>query len=59
MLAVLLTLVIIGVLLYAVETYVPMSPPIKLLIRIVVVLCVVIWLLRVFGVADLPVPQLR
>ena len=59
MITVLLTLVIIGVLLYLVETHLPISPPIKLIIRIVVVLLVVLWLLQVFGIGDYPVPRFR
>ena len=53
-----LVLVIIGVALYLIETYVPMSPPIKLVIRVVVVIALVLWLLQVFGV-DLVVPRVR
>jgi len=59
MIQLLLVLVIVGVCLYLVETYIPMSPPIKTVIRIVVVICLVLFLLRVFGVMDVPVPRLR
>ena len=45
-----LTLVVIGVLLWAVNTYIPMDAKIKQILNIVVVICVVIWLLNVFGV---------
>ena len=58
MIALLLTLVLIGVLLYLIETYVPMSPPVKTIIRVVVVILLVLWLLRIFGVADMAVPRL-
>ena len=44
------TLVLVGLVLWAVNTYIPMAPPIKQLLNIVVVVCVVLWLLRVFGV---------
>jgi hypothetical protein len=37
MITLLLTLIIIGVALYLVETYIPMSPPIKTVIRVIVV----------------------
>jgi hypothetical protein len=43
-------LVVIGVALYLIETYIPMSPPIKTVIRVVVVLVLVLWLLRAFGI---------
>lgn len=59
MITVILVLVLLGVALYLVEQYVPMSPPIKLVLRVVVVILLVLWLLRVFGVSDLPVPQVR
>ena len=58
MIGLLLMLVIVGVCLWLVETYVPLSPPIKTVIRIVVVICLVLYLLRIFGVADVPVPRL-
>ena len=44
------TLIVVGVLLWAMNTYVPLDPKISQLINIAVVLAVVIWLLRVFGV---------
>ena len=50
MIQVLITLVVIGVLLWALNTYVPMDAKIKSLLNIVVVLCVVFWLLNVLGV---------
>jgi hypothetical protein len=53
---IILVLVILGVCLYLIETYIPMSPPIKLVIRIVVVLFLVIWLLQVLGITG---PTLR
>jgi hypothetical protein len=45
------------------NTYIPMDGKIKNLINIVVIICVIAWLLQVFGVwghsGDLPVPQLH
>lgn len=43
-------LVLVGILLWAVNTYIPMDPKIKSLLNIVVVIVVVLWLLQVFGV---------
>lgn len=59
MISVLLVLIVIGVILYMVETYIPLSPPIKTVIRVVVVILLCLWLLQVFGVADLPVQRIR
>lgn len=43
-------LVVVGVLLWAVNTYIPMDSKIKQILNIVVVIVVVLWLLQVFGV---------
>ena len=45
-------LVVLGVALYLVETYVPMSPPIKTVIRVIVVLFIILLLLKAFGISD-------
>ncbi|MGA2535685.1 MAG: Thivi_2564 family membrane protein [Terracidiphilus sp.] len=44
-----LTLVVIGVLLWLVNHFIPMQSQIKSILNGVVVIAVVIWLLRVFG----------
>ncbi len=43
-------LVVVGVLLWLVNTYIPMDAKIKNILNIVVVIAVVVWLLQVFGV---------
>ena len=47
---VLIVLVVVGVILYLVQTYIPMAAPIKTIITVVVVLILCIWLLNVFGI---------
>jgi uncharacterized membrane-anchored protein len=54
-----IVLVVCGVCLYLVETYVPLAPPIKVVIRVVVVLVLVLWLLQAFGIVGPTVPRLR
>ena len=54
----LLLLIIVGVCLYMVETYIPLSPPIRLVIRVVVVIVLVLYLLQMF-VGDIPLPKFR
>ncbi len=54
MISLLLTLVVIGVVLYLVENYIPMSAPIKTVLRVLVVIVLCLYLLRVFGIADVP-----
>ena len=57
------TLIVVGVLLWLVNPYLPMDGKIKKILNIVVVICVVVWLLSVFGVlghsGDIHVPQVR
>ena len=59
----LVTLIVVGVLLWLVNTYIPMDGKIKNILNVVVVICVVIWLLSAFGVIghahDIQVPQLH
>ncbi|MCZ7676260.1 MAG: hypothetical protein M5U35_10765 [Roseovarius sp.] len=45
-----ITLVVVGVGLWAVNTYVPMDRKIKSILNLVVVIAVVVWLLRALGV---------
>lgn len=45
-----IVLIVVGVLLWLVNTYIPMDSKIKQILNIVVVIVVVIWLLQVFGV---------
>jgi hypothetical protein len=54
MIQLLVVLVVIGVILYLVNNYVPMAAPIKTILNVVVVLFVCIWLLRALGVVDIP-----
>lgn len=42
-------LIVVGVLLWLMETYIPMDATIKRIIQVVVIIAVVLWLLSVFG----------
>ena len=44
-----IALIVVGVLLWAVNNYIPMDGKIKQILNVVVVIAVVIWLLQVFG----------
>jgi hypothetical protein len=50
LLTVLIVLIVVGVILWLVNTYIPMDRKIKNILNIVVVIVVVIWLLQAFGV---------
>jgi hypothetical protein len=43
-------LLVVGVLLWAINSYIPMQATIKKILNVVVVIVVIIWLLSVFGV---------
>lgn len=44
------TLVVVGVALWAINTYLPMDRKIKSILNVVVVIVVILWLLRGFGI---------
>lgn len=52
LLNVLILLIVVGVLLWLVNTYIPMDRKIKNILNVVVVIAVVIWLLEAFGLLD-------
>lgn len=49
LLALVFTLIVVGVLLWLVNSYIPMDAAIKRVLNIVVVVAVVLWLLNAFG----------
>ena len=49
LLQVVMTLIVVGVLLWLVNSFIPMANSIKTILNAVVVIVVVVWLLRVFG----------
>lgn len=56
LISLIIVLVVIGLVLYLIETFIPMSPPFKTVLRVVVVLFLCIWLLQALGVTG---PMLR
>ena len=45
-----IVLIVVGILLWLINRYIPMQGTIKSILNAVVVICVVLWLLNVFGV---------
>jgi low temperature requirement protein LtrA len=62
LIALVIVLVVVGVLLWWVNTYVPMDPTVKRIVTAVVVLAVILWLLSALGVlgavSDVRVPRI-
>jgi hypothetical protein len=58
-----ITLIVVGVLLWLINAYIPMDGKIKKILNIVVVIVVVLWLLSAFGIlgrsGDIRVPQIK
>jgi type IV secretory pathway TrbL component len=54
-----LVLVLIGVLLWAINGYIPMDDKIKRILNIVVVIVVILWLLHVFGILPTNIGEIR
>jgi cation transporter-like permease len=61
--ALVITLIVIGVLMWLVNAYIPMQPPFKQIVNVVVIIAVVLWLLYAFGVmgdiGNVQVPRLH
>jgi type IV secretory pathway TrbL component len=47
---VVIVLIVVGVLLWAANTYIPMDHKIKTIMNVVVVIAVILWLLSAFGI---------
>ena len=52
-----IVLVIIGVILWAINTLIPMDPKIKTILNVVVVIAVLLWILSIFTGYSLPNPK--
>lgn len=50
MVSVIVVIVLVGVLLYCANTFIPMDAKVRRILNIVVVIALVLWLLNVFGV---------
>lgn len=52
------TLVVVGVILWLINNYIPMDGTIKRILNVVVVIVVILWLLSVFGILG-PISGIR
>ncbi|MBK1725361.1 Thivi_2564 family membrane protein [Thiocystis violacea] len=53
-----MTLVVVGLILWLINNYIPMDGTIKKILNVVVVIVVILWLLSVFGLMP-PMSQMR
>jgi Flp pilus assembly protein TadB len=52
LISVVVVLIVVGVILWLINTYVPMDGKIKSILNVVVLIVVVLWLLQSFGILD-------
>ena len=52
LITIVIVLVVVGFLLWLINTYIPMAAPIKTILNLVVIIAVIIWLLSVFGIIN-------
>ena len=50
LLTIIIVLVVVGLILWAINAYIPMQPTIKKILNVVVIICVILWLLSALGV---------
>ncbi len=58
LITVVVTLVVVGLILWLINNYIPMNGTIKMILNLVVVIAVILWLLSVFGLMP-PLSQLQ
>jgi hypothetical protein len=54
---IIVTLMVVGVVLWLINTYVPMAAPVKTVLNIVVVILLVVWLLNMLGFMSYTLPM--
>ncbi|MCJ7813861.1 MAG: hypothetical protein MUP34_00400 [Candidatus Atribacteria bacterium] len=50
LISLLVVLIVVGVILWLINTYIPMDAKIKKILNVVVVIAVILWLLQAFGI---------
>ena len=50
LISLLIVLIVVGVILWLINTYIPMDAKIKKILNVVVVIVVILWLLQAFGI---------
>ena len=50
MLSILITLLVVGIILWAINSFVPMDEKIKKILNVIIVILVIIWLLKALGI---------
>ncbi len=60
LITIVIVLIVVGFILWLINTYIPMARPIKLILNVVVVIAVLLWVLSAFGIiTGLPTVKLK
>lgn len=54
MISLIITLALVGLVVYLITTYIPMPSIFVTIIYVVVAICLILYLMRVFGIVDIP-----
>lgn len=52
LITIVIVLVVVGFVLWLINTYIPMASPIKTILNLVVIIAVILWLLSAFGIIN-------
>lgn len=58
MIGLILTIALLGLIVWLITTYIPMPPIFKTVIWVVVAVVLIIYLMNVFGIVDIPIQRL-
>lgn len=59
MISLILSLAVVGFIVWLIVTYIPMPAPFKTVLLVIVAICLIIYLMGVFGIGDVPIPRVR
>lgn len=57
LISLILVLAVVGVIVWLINTYVPIAQPFKTVINVVVIIVLCLWLLQIFGIVGPTVPR--
>jgi predicted membrane channel-forming protein YqfA (hemolysin III family) len=55
MIALIITLALVGLIVYLITTYIPMPPIFKTVIYVIVAVVLILYLMKVLGIGDIPI----
>lgn len=59
MITLVITLALVGLIVYLIVTYIPMPPIFVTIIYVIVAIVLILYLMRVFGIGDVPLPRVH